>query len=152
MRYRPIVGLLFYIVSVAGVATLATELGLATVRHAAADLAFDNPSVPKSSRVDRGLEAQARTAAWQPSHYVVETRALNAPDISVAALARSIDAAESSSSAPAAPKSPVAPKSEVSKARVAGWVKRADRPARDNTLADADCPARIIERSLKAEI
>lgn len=146
MRYRPIAGLLFYIVSVAGVATLATEFGVAMVRHAAFALALYGNSVPTPSRVDRGLEAQARTASWQPSHYVTETRALNPPDISAVALARSIDAAESK------PSPPAAPKSDVSKARVAGWVKRSDRVARDDTLAEADCPARIIERSLKAEM
>ena len=146
MGYRPVTGLLVYVVSVAGVATLVTELGESMVRHAAYALALDGTSVPRS-RVDRGLEAQARIAAWQPSHYVVETRALKSPDISAVALAHSLDVAESK------PAPPPAAKAKIPKARVAGWVKRARRAARgDDTLADAECPARIIERSLKAEI
>jgi hypothetical protein len=125
-----------------------TELGVAMARNAAYALVLDGTSIPLRSRVDRGLEAQARTATWQPSHYVIETRALKPPDISAVALAHSLDVAESKPSPP-----PAAPKSEAPKARVAGWVKRARRAARkDDSLADADSPARIIERSLKAEI
>lgn len=147
MRYPPIAGLLFYVASVAGVATLATELGAALLRNAAEALALDGASAPTPSRVDRGLEAQARTAAWQPAHYAVEARALKPPDISVVALAASIDAAESKPSSPAA-----TPKAGLPKARVAGWVKWAGGEEGDDTMADTDCPARIVERSLKAEM
>jgi hypothetical protein len=147
MRYPPVAGLLFYVASVAGVATLATELGAALLRNAAATLALDGASAPTPSRVDRGLEAQARTAAWQPAHYTVEARALKPPDISVVALAASIDAAESKPSSPAS-----ASKAALPKARVAGWVKWAGGEEGDDTMADADCPARIVERSLKAEM
>jgi hypothetical protein len=146
MRYRVVLGLLFYVASLAGVATLATELGATLAHHAAYALAFEGTSAPPLSRVDRGLEAHARTVAWQPLRYVTETRALKPPDISAVALARSIDAAESTPSPSAA-----ASDREIPKARVAGWVKRAGL-GNEAAVADADCPARIIERSLKAEM
>jgi hypothetical protein len=144
---------------VSGTVAAIADLGRTMARHAASVLTFAEAEDAPISRVERGLEVQARAAAWQPARYRVEARALSSPDMSAPQLAALMDAAERASlPAPVAPiartrpvdDQPPVPQVHTPRPRVAGWIKRA-RPNRPDEHV-AESTARIIERSLKAEI
>lgn len=132
-------------------------------REAFASLAVvqaDDEPVP--SRVETGLEAHARSAEWQASSYVIEVRAVTAPQISAAALAREMDGAEKLSMIPLQRSITLrAKRHPIVKARVAGWVKRvkpapktriARQEIRETKEIHDETPAQIIERSLRADL
>lgn len=166
MSQRPSLGLVLYLVAMTGLSLAVVGLVEMMTRQAFASLAFmQSDDEPASSRVEAGLEAHARSAEWQPSSYVVEIRAVAAPQLSAVALARKMDDAER---LPAIPpqmsatlptrRHPII-KTRVA-ARVAGWVRRA-KPAPKTMVARQEIqettefydetPARIIERSLRAD-
>jgi hypothetical protein len=109
---------------------------------AVADLTFEK-SAPKTSRVMTGLEAQERAAGWQSAVIVLETPPV--PDVSAAALAKGMDAAENRSLPPDTKSN-----GSTLRPRVAGWMKRTN-PKRVTTVAD-ESPGSIILRSLRAEM
>ena len=55
-------------------------------------LAIEGSATSKSSRIKTGLEAQERAAKWRSADYALERPPV--PDVSVAALAKGLDAAE----------------------------------------------------------
>jgi hypothetical protein len=91
-------------------------------------------AVKPRSRVDAGLQAQARAANWQAGSTTTSTVIPPTPELSAVLLAKGIDEAE----APSVTAMPAA--------RVAGWIKRA-KPQRPPM---SESPGRIIERSLSA--
>lgn len=137
-----------------GTAAAITGLGAMLVREAAPALTPAVAEAAPVSRVEHGLRVQARAAARQPTAYRIEARALSSPDMPASKLADLMDTAERALPPPPRP-SPASKVSSVpdvspTKPRVAGWIKRV-RPNRHNEHV-AESTARIIERSLKAEI
>jgi hypothetical protein len=147
--------LVLYASVMTGLSALIAELGATVARRAAHVLSFaENPDQP-ASRVERGLEAQARVTEWQPVQpvsHVVELRA--APPSSQASavvLASEMDAAEDADLSKPQPRSSPAPSVKPVKPRVAGWIRRAVRmsPPRN---AVAESTADLIQRHLRAEM
>ena len=165
MFCRAITILSLYVALVTGLSALIIEIGTTIAHGTAAKLAFAEKDIPAASRVEQGLEVQARVASWQPAPRVIEVRALEVPDLPANALAHSMDVAEHSTEQIALPavalKKAEAPKiakiakivtakpSVVRAPRVAGWSKRVQVRLRHDV---EECTARIIERNLKAEI
>jgi hypothetical protein len=91
-------------------------------------------AVNPRSRVDVGLQAQARAASWQAGSPTTSAVKPPTPEVSAVLLAKGIDEAEASSvtTTPAA--------------RVVGWIKR----AKPQPQLTSESPGRIIERSLSA--
>jgi len=157
MGFRPTFGLFLYVALMTVFVTAAIESSAALARRAAVALAFIQDDDPTTSRVESGLEAQARVAEWQPASYVIETRAVERPDVSAVALARAMDVAEDVSLPP--PPKAVGARALPAKVpmaalpikpRVAGWIRRIKLSSADRTFAEST--ARIIERSLKSEL
>jgi hypothetical protein len=164
MFCRAITILSLYVALVTGLSALIIEIGTAIAHGAAGELVFAEKEISPVSRVEQGLEMQARVASWQPEPRVIEVRALELPELPANALAHSMDVAERSTVAehsterttlPAVTPKAGPPKIATAKptvaraARVAGWSKRVKaRPRHDVE----ECTARIIERNLKAEI
>lgn len=169
MFCRAITILSLYVALVTGLSALIIEIGTAIAHGAAGELVFAEKEISPVSRVEQGLEMQARVASWQPEPRVIEVRALELPELPANALAHSMDVAERSTVAehsterttlPTATLPAATPKAEPPKvatakptvaraARVAGWSKRAKARLRHDV---EECTARIIERNLKAEI
>ena len=154
MGFRPTFGLFLYVTLMTVFVAAALESSAALARRAVVALALLENDDPTTSRVESGLEAQARVAEWQPVSYVIETRAVEKPDVSAVALARAIDVAEDVSLPPPPPKpvlaKPMRIKAVPVKPRFAGWVKRI-KPSSEK-MRFAESAARIIERSLKSEL
>ena len=162
MFQRPSLGLVLYLVAMAGLSLAVIGLVEMMARQVFASLAFmQSDEGPASSRVEAGLEAHARSAEWQPSSYVVEIRAVAAPPLSAGALARGMDNAERLPMLPPQGHAVFsATQRPIVKARVAGWVKRV-KPAPNTMTArqeiqetkgiNDETPTRIIERSLRAD-
>lgn len=158
MSYRSFTVFLSYALMMSGTAAAITGLGAMLVREAAPALTPAVAEAAPVSRVEHGLRVQARAAARQPTAYRIEARALSSPDMPASKLADLMDTAERALPPPALPDPRPSPASKVSsvpdvsptKPRVAGWIKRV-RPNRHNEHV-AESTARIIERSLKAEI
>lgn len=155
MGFRPTFGLFLYVASMTVFVVAAVESSAILARRAAAALAFVQGDDSTTSRVESGLEAQARVAEWQPASYVIETRAVERPDVSAVALARAMDAAEDVALPPSKRVSAKALPEKVPmkvlpvKPRVAGWIRRI-KPSSGDRYAEST--ARIIERSLKSEL
>jgi hypothetical protein len=158
MFCRAITILSLYVALVTGASALIIELGTAIVHGTAGKLVFAEKEIPPASRVEQGLEVQARVASWQPMPGVIEVRALERPEIPASALAYSMDVAEHGiepTAIPAAEPKIETPKIVTKKptvartARVAGWRKRVRVQPRHDV---EETTARIIERNLKAEI
>lgn len=154
MSYRSFTVFLSYALMMSGTAAAITGLGAMLVREAAPALTPAVAEAAPVSRVEHGLRVQARAAARQPTAYRIEARALSSPDMPASKLADLMDTAERALPPPPRP-SPASKVSSVpdvspTKPRVAGWIKRV-RPNRHNEHV-AESTARIIERSLKAEI
>jgi hypothetical protein len=156
MGFRPTFGLFLYVALMTVFVMAAIESSAALARRAAVALAFIQDDDPTTSRVESGLEAQARVAEWQPASYVIETRAVERPDVSAVALARAMDVAEDVSLPPPKAVGARALPAKVPmaalpiKPRVAGWIRRIKLSSSDRTFAEST--ARIIERSLKSEL
>lgn len=157
MGFRPTFGLFLYVALMTVFVAAALESSAALARRAAVALALLENDDPTTSRVESGLEAQARVAGWQPVSYVIETRAVERPDVSAVALAKAMDVAEDVSLPP--PPKPVRAKALPAKVpirtlpvkpRVAGWIRRIGPASADRMFAEST--ARIIERNLKSEL
>ncbi|AGK58241.1 hypothetical protein HYPDE_32843 [Hyphomicrobium denitrificans 1NES1] len=150
MNSRSVVVLVLYASVMTGLTALIAELGATVARQAVHVLSFaENPDQPVS-RVERGLEAQARVKEWQPVGHVIELRAAPPPpEASAVALASGMDEAEDADLPK--PRPSPAPGVKPVKPRVAGWIRRAVRvsPPRN---AVAESTARIIQRHLRAEM
>jgi hypothetical protein len=145
----------FYIALIVGSSWVAVTVGEALTRVALTKLSLVEPSEARPTRVDTVLAAQERRAepdkAAKP--LVPEPSA-----VSIGALAKAMDdaeqpavqavneIAEANNEVPPAPA--VIP--EAVKPRVAGWSRRI--PKRDLTAAEPESSARIIMRSLRAEM
>lgn len=158
MFCRAITILSLYVALVTGVSALIVELGTTIAHGTARKLVFAEKEIAPASRVEQGLEVQARVASWQPMPRVIEVRALERPEIPASALAYSMDVAEhgiEQATSPAVeakietPKIVTAKPAVVRTTRVAGWRKRVRAQPRRKV---EECTARIIERNLKAEI
>ena len=135
-------GFAVYFLFVGAVSLAVVNMAARLAGSAVADLTFEK-SAPKTSRVMTGLEAQERAAGWQSAVIVLETPPV--PDVSAAALAKGMDAAENRSLPPDTKSN-----GSTLRARVAGWMKRTN-PKRVTTVAD-ESPGSIILRSLRAEM
>ena len=135
-------GFVLYFMFVGSLSLALVNVTARVASSAIAGLAIENSS-PNPSRVTTGLEAQERASRWQSAGYILESPPV--PDVSAAALARGMDAAENHPLPPDANSSasPVGP-------RVAGWTKRIK--AKVATSVADESPGRIILRSLRAEM
>jgi hypothetical protein len=168
--------LVAYLAGTAGLclvtATLAETLGRQMIASVGPSWGLGNGG---SSRAETGLQIQARAAAWQNDDHKVTVTANAQPIISAGAMALAMDNAESAeldargeaesgtnfppSGGTVAPNviAPVQrsePLSNLVGAKepvVAGWSRRLLARKSTNEV-DIDSPARIIERSLRAEI
>lgn len=145
---------MLYASLVTGLAVLIAEFSATMARQAAHVLAFaDDPDQP-ASRVEQGLEVQARVTEWQPVGHVIEMRAAEPPEVSAVTLASAMDAAEDADlpqQQQLQTQLPPKPKAKAVRPRVAGWIRRVDRPAsRHNDVAEST--ARLIQRHLRAEM
>jgi hypothetical protein len=135
-------GFVLYFMFVGGLSLAVVNVTARVASSAIAGLIVEN-STPNTSRVTTGLEAQARASRWQTAAYILERPPV--PDVSAAALAKGMDAAENH------PLPPVANSSALpAGARVAGWTKRIK--AKVATSVADESPVRIILRSLRAEM
>jgi hypothetical protein len=112
--------------------SVAAQLTSEVQRHIVQSGAMKPPS-----RVDVGLQAQARAANWQAGSPTTSTVIPPTPELSAALLAQGMDDAEANEHSVTA----------TTVARVAGWIKR----AKPQPLLTSDSPGRIIERSLRAD-
>lgn len=163
MESRSIIGLLLYASLIVGVSALIVSLGARGARTAAEVLAFEDEADPPTSRVERGLERQARVTEWQPTSHVIETRAIEPPEISAAILAIAMDEAEDADLPPtrmeaqpsaelqAQPSPKPKLKAKPGKPRVAGWIRRAPRTVATRHGA-GESTGRIIQRHLLAQM
>lgn len=144
---------MLYASLVTGLAVLIAEFSATMARQAAHILAFaEDPDQP-ASRVEHGLEVQARVTEWQPMSHVIEMRAAEPPEVSAITLASAMDAAEDADlpQRQLQTQLPPKPKTKTVKPRVAGWIRRVDRQAsRHNDVAEST--ARLIQRHLRAEM
>ena len=152
MGYRSVVVLVLYTSLVTGLVALIAEFSATIARQAPHVLAFaEDPDQP-ASRVEHGLEVQARATEWQPVSHVPEIRAFEPPEASAVTLASSMDAAEGADlpEQKLQTQPPTKPKAQPVKPRVAGWIRRVARPVHRNRVAEST--ARLIERRLRAEM
>ena len=135
-------GFVLYFMFVGGLSLALVNVTARLASSAIAGMIVENSS-PNTSRVTTGLEAQERASRWQTAGYILERPPV--PDVSAAALAKGMDAAENHPLPPDANSSAlrVGP-------RVAGWTKRIKAKVA-TTIAD-ESPGRIILRSLRAEM
>ena len=155
-------GFALYFLFVSAVSLAVVNMAARLAGSAVADLTFEK-SAAKTSRVTTGLEAQERAAGWQSAVIVLETPPV--PDVSAAALAKGMDAAEIRALPPDTKSnvgSNFAPKlsqnrlrnrrniGSTLRPRIAGWMKRINAK-RGTTVAD-ESPNSIILRSLRAEM
>ena len=153
MGYRSVVVLVLYASLVTGLVALITEFGAMIARQAPQVLAFAEDSDQPASRVEHGLEVQARATEWQPVSHIAEIRAIEPPEVSAVTLASAMDAAEDADlpQRQLQTQLPPKPKTKTVKPRVAGWIRRVDRQAsRHNDVAEST--ARLIQRHLRAEM
>ena len=158
MSVRSSIGLFGYTSAMFIVAIAIVVSAKVFARDALAALAFQiKPQPGTPSRVEVGLQTQARSAEWQLANYTLETRVMAAPELSAGQLAAAIDDAESIEP----PRRTVPVRTQ----RFAGWKKRLHPVARishnkrrivvgskNRFVRVADLgPARLIERSLKSE-
>lgn len=156
MGYRSVVVLVLYASLVTGLVALITEFGAMIARQAPQVLAFAEDSDQPASRVEHGLEVQARATEWQPVSHIAEIRAIEPPEVSAVTLASAMDAAEGAdlpeqdvqTPPPAKPKA----KFKAVKPRVAGWIRRVARSPVHHRDHIAESTARLIERRLRAEM
>lgn len=146
---------MLYASLVTGLVALITEFGAMIARQAPEVLAFAEDSDQPASRVEHGLEVQARATEWQPVSHIAEMRAVEPPEVSAVTLASAMDAAEGAD----LPKQdlqtpPAKPRAEAKavKPRVAGWVRRVTRPPVHRRDHVTESTARLIERRLRAEM
>ena len=168
--------LVAYLAGIAGLClvttTLAETLGRQMIASVGPSWGLGNGG---SSRAETGLQIQARAAAWQDDDHKATVTANAQPIISAGAMALAMDIAESAeldagggaeagANLPASGET-VAPnviapvqRSEplpnlvgAKEPVVAGWIRRLSARKSTDEL-DVDSPARIIERSLRAEI
>ncbi|GAG08723.1 unnamed protein product [marine sediment metagenome] len=133
-----------------GLAVAAIGVAARVASSTFAELTIARSATSQPSRVKTGLEAQERQAQWQSTDHVLERPPV--PDVSAAALAKGLEAAETHS-LPAETHSPptdVSSKARPTRPRVAGWMKR-DKPKAATSLAD-ESPSLIITRSLRGEM
>lgn len=154
MSFRSVVVLALYATLVTGLATVIARLGATMARQAVDVLALaEHPDQPVS-RVERGLEAQARGTDWQPVSHVVELRAVPVSEASAVALASGMDMAEDADlpKPQVRPSSPApAPTAKPVKPRVAGWIRRAVlMPVPPSDVAEST--GHLIQRHLRAEM
>jgi hypothetical protein len=137
---------------VTSLSALIAGLGASVARQGALALSFGEDQNQRVSRVERGLETQARVTEWQPVSHVIEMRAISSPEVSATALASAMDAAEGAD-LPRMKRPPVrgTPKARPVKPRVAGWIRRV-APVSPRRSDFAESTARIIERQLRAEM
>lgn len=153
MNSRSIVVLVLYVSLMTGLTAVIAQLGAAMARQAADILLLAENPDPPVSRVERGLEVQARVTDWQPVGHVVELHAVPLSEASAGVLASRMDIAEDADlpNAQSQPRSFPAPSAKPVKPRVAGWIRRAPRmPSRPS--ADAESTAHLIQRHLRAEM
>lgn len=158
MGYRSVVVLVFYASLVTGLVALIAEFSATIARQAPNVLAFaEDPDQP-ASRVEHGLEVQARATEWQPVSHVAEIRAVEPPEVSAVTLASAMDAAEGADlpgqelQQELHTQPPTKPKAKPVKPRVAGWIRRVARPPVHRREHIAESTARLIERRLRAEM
>ena len=165
--------LVAYVMGITGLITVIAMLA-ATVAHqviTSFEPSLGGKSSAVSSRVETGLEIQARTASWKPDEHVVAPPHIIELALSASALAFGMDRAESAegefsavkasgppdprSSGESVPEETIAaiqprapaimpPMRQVS--AIAGWRRRV---MVRRVEADDESPARIIERSLR---
>jgi hypothetical protein len=148
----------FYIALIVGSSWVAVTVGESLTRQALSQLTFLPSSYGRPSRVDTYLAAQER-----PDEPLATTRLLvpAVPAITIGALAKALDDAEQSEDVQAdeaaaddVPKQAASSPSVAEKAdkpRVAGWVKRAPKPAVALSTHE-ETSNRLIMRSLRAEM
>jgi hypothetical protein len=152
--------LVVYASMMSGLTAVIAQLSASMAREAAGVLLFAENLDPPVSRVEKGLEIQARVSEWQPAGHVIELRAVPASEISVAELASGMDTAENADlpkkvlpqPRPAlTPAALPAARPAAAKPRVAGWIRRVGRtPA--SVRSDAETTAHLIQRHLRAEM
>jgi len=148
---RSVVVLVLYASLMTGLTAVVAQLGAAMARQTAGALLFAEKADQPVSRVERGLEVQARVTDWQPVGHVVELHAVPHSDASAVELASGMDTAEDAD-LPQAQPSP-APAVRALKPRVAGWIRRAPRmPKLSNATSASESTAQLIQRHLRAEM
>ncbi len=151
MNSRSIVVLVLYATLVTGLTAAIAEVGTAMARQTAGLLLLaERPDQPVS-RVEKGLEVQARVSDFQPVSHVIELHAYPATNASAVALAMAMDTAE----AAVLPKKALpatAPKlaARTVKPRVAGWIKRVRAPV--PPIEFHETTAQLIQRHLRADM
>ncbi|MFA7307063.1 MAG: hypothetical protein WC026_10365 [Hyphomicrobium sp.] len=154
MNSRSIVALILYVTVMTGITAVIAKLGAAMARQAAGTLLLAERPDPPVSRVERGLEAQARVTDWEPVSHVVELHAYSPSEVSAVVLASAMDKAEDVDlSNKVRPRSPAAPAvaAKATKPRVAGWIRRAVRvPVHPGAVSEST--AQLIQRHLRAEM
>jgi len=155
-----IVALTLYATLVTGITAAIATLGTAVARQAAGTLLLSERTGQPVSRVERGLEAQARVTDWEPVSHVVELHAYSPSNVSAVLLAAAMDTAEGSDLPKAQPRPALASSSTPAaatatvravKPRVAGWIRREQRlPAPRSDFSEST--AQLIQRHLRAEM
>lgn len=152
MNSRLIVVLALYATLMTGLTAAIAKFGAAMARQTAGVLMLAERSDQPVSRVEKGLEAQARGTDWQPVSHVVELHAYPASDASAVVLASAMDSAEgvdlpsrTRAQAMLTPKVAV----RAVKPRVAGWIRRVPRVSPD---LFHETTAQLIQRHLRAEM
>lgn len=134
--------------------SLIATFGAAMARQAAGALILaERPDQP-ISRVEKGLEVQARVGDWQPVSHVVELHAYPGSDASAVALASAMDTAERERLPATDPVITTLPRKSTVRAvkpRVAGWIKREPR-GRVPASYLTETTAQLIQRHLRAEM
>jgi hypothetical protein len=151
---------IFYIAFIVGSSWITVSLGEAVAREAFTKLALFPSRDARPSRVDTFLAAQER--AGEPREAAADALVPLPPTLTIGALAKAMDEAETShadpmnvesasaDTSPPAPQLPIAAP-EAEKPRVAGWIKRL--PKRALTVAPPEeNSSNIIMRSLRAEM
>lgn len=152
MNSRSIAVLVLYATLMTGLTAAIAKVGAAMARQTAGLLVLaDRPDQPVS-RVEKGLEVQARVSDFQPVSHVIELHAYPATDASAVALASAMDTAEGAD-LPDKAFSATAPKlaARAVKPRVAGWIRRAPRVSVP-PIEFHESTAQLIQRHLRAEM
>ena len=150
MNSRSVLALVFYASMMTGLMAVVAQLGAAVARHGASVLLLAERSEQPVSRVERGLEAQARVTDWQPVSHVVELHAYPSSEASAVALASAMDSAEGAGLPKAQPALVPARVAKAVKPRVAGWIKRVARVPLPPVVPETT--AHLIQRHLRAEM